>query len=121
MTADRLTACQTGDGLVHHSLENRSRQVFLGSTFVDQRLDICLGKYTASGGDRINCLIILCVFVQSGCICLDEGCHLVDKRTCTTGTDTVHTLFHITALEINDLRILTAKLDSNIGLWCIVL
>ena len=63
MTADRLTACQTGDGLVHHSLENRSRQVFLGSTFVDQRLDICLGKYTAARGDRIERFIIFRIFV----------------------------------------------------------
>ena len=54
MTADRLTACQTGDGLVYHSLENRSRQVFLGSTFVDQGLDIGLGKYTTAGGNGVE-------------------------------------------------------------------
>ena len=63
MTADRLTACQTGDGLVHHSLKNRSGQVFLGSTFVDQGLDIGLGKYTAAGRDGVERFIILRIFV----------------------------------------------------------
>ena len=63
MTADRLTACQAGNGLVHHSLENRSGQVFLGSTFVDQRLDIGLGKYTAAGRDGVEGFIIFRIFV----------------------------------------------------------
>ena len=63
MTADRLTACQTGDGLVHHSLENRSGQVFLGSTFVDQWLDISLGKYTTAGSNGVERFIIFCIFV----------------------------------------------------------
>ena len=43
-------------------------------------------------------------------------CHLVDKGSGTAGADTVHTLLHITALKIDDLGILTAELDGNIGL-----
>ena len=40
MTADRFSAGKSTDGLVDNCLENRSRQVFFGSTVVDQRLDI---------------------------------------------------------------------------------
>ena len=40
MTADRFSAGQSTDGLVDNCLENRSRQVFFGSTIVDQRLDV---------------------------------------------------------------------------------
>ena len=121
MSADRFAAGKTADRLIDNCLENRSRQIFSGSTFVDQGLDICFGKYTASCSDRVDCLVIFGIFVQSCCISLDERCHLVDKRTGTTCTDTIHTLFYITAFKINDLRIFTAKLDGNIGLWCIVL
>ena len=58
MTADRLTACQTVYGLVHHSLKNRSGQVFLGSTFVDQGLDIGLGKYTAQASGIFMMMVV---------------------------------------------------------------
>ncbi len=47
--ADWFSAGKTTDGLVDNSLENRSRQVFFGSTVIDQRLDICLGKYATAG------------------------------------------------------------------------
>ncbi len=49
-------------------------------------------------------------------IALPFSCHLVDKRSGTTGTDTVHTLFDVAALKVNDLGVLTAELDGNIGL-----
>ena len=51
---------------------------------------------------------------------LDQGCHLINERTCTAGTDTVHTLFDITAFKIDDLGIFSAELDCNIGLWRIM-
>ena len=51
------------DGLVDDCLENRSRQVFFGSTVIDQRLDICLGKYTAAGRDGVEGFIIFRIFV----------------------------------------------------------
>ena len=40
------------------------------------------------------------------------------KEPGTACTDTVHTLFYVSVFEINDLGILTAKLDGNICLWC---
>ena len=63
MPPDRFTTCQSGNGLVHHSLKNRSGQVFLGSAFVDQRLDIGLGKYAAAGRDGVEGFIIFRIFV----------------------------------------------------------
>ena len=71
--------------------------------------------------DRVDGLVILGVFIQTCRIRLDEGCHLVDKRTGTAGTDAVHTLLDIAALKIDDLGILTTELDGNIGLRCIML
>ena len=116
MPANRFAAGQTGDGLVHHSLKDGSGQVFLGGTFIDQGLNIRLGKYTAACGDGIERLIILRIFVETGSICLNERSHLVDKGTGTAGTDAVHTLFHITALKIDDFGILSTQLDGYIGL-----
>ena len=63
MTADRFSAGKTTDGLVDNCLENRSRQVFFGSTVVDQRLNVRFGKYTTTCGNWINCLIISSVFI----------------------------------------------------------
>ena len=116
MSTDRLTTCQSGDCLIDNRLENRCWQVFLRCTLVDQRLDICLRKHTTTGSDRIKSFIILCIFIQARCIRLKQGCHLVNKGTCTAGTDTVHSLFNITAFKINDLGIFSAKLNSNICL-----
>ena len=65
MSADGLTAGKTGDGLVYHCLENGGRKVFLGSAVVDQRLNICFGKYTAAGCDGIEGLVIFGIFVQT--------------------------------------------------------
>ena len=116
MTADRLAAGKTGNGLVYNCLENGSGKILLGGTVVDQRLDVSLGKYTAAGCDGIKRLVILRIFIQPGGICLKQGSHLIDERTGTSCTDTIHTLFNIAAFEVDDLGILTAKLDGNISL-----
>ena len=116
MTADRLAAGKTGNGLVYNCLENGSGKILLGGTVVDQRLDVSLGKYTAASCDGIKRLVILRIFIQSGGICLKQGSHLINERTGTACADTIHTLFNIAALEVDDLGILTAKLDGNISL-----
>ena len=121
MSTDRLTAGKTTDRLVDNGLKDRSGEIFTGCAFVDQGLDICLGKYTASGSNRVDCFIIFGKFIQAGCIRLDEGRHLVDERTGTAGTDSVHTLLNVTAFEVDDLGIFAAELDRNICLWCIML
>ena len=121
MAADRFTAGKAADRLVDHRLENGGGQIFSGSTLVDQRLDIRLGKNAAAGGDRVDGLVIFGVFIQTGRIRLDEGRHLVDKGTGTAGADTVHTLLDISALKIDDLGVLAAELDGNVCLGRIVL
>ena len=121
MSTDRFTAGKTADGLVYHCLEDRRRKVFLGGSFVDQRLNVRLGKHTAAGRDGIERLIIFCVLVQTGGIRLQERSHLVDKRTCTSGTDSVHALFDISAFKINDLGVLAAQFNGNVCLGRIVL
>ena len=117
MTADWLTTGEAADRLVDDRLKDGGGKILAGSSLVDERLDIGLCKYTTARCDRIDCLVILGVLVQTGRIRLDERCHLIDKGTGTAGTDSVHTLFYIAALEVDDLGILTAKLDGYIGLW----
>ena len=56
------------------------------------------------------------VFVQADCVCLKQGCHLVDKRTGTSGADPIHTLLNGTSLKINNLGVFTAKFDCDICL-----
>ena len=116
MTANRLAAGKTGNGLVYNCLENGSGKILLSGTIVDQRLDISLGKYTAAGCDGVKRFVILRVFVQPGSISLKQGCHLIDERTGTSCADTIHTLLNIAAFEVDDLGILTAKFDGNISL-----
>ena len=116
MTANRLAAGKTGNGLVYNCLENGSGKILLGGTIVDQRLDVSLGKYAAAGCDGVKRFVILRVFVQPGSISLKQGCHLIDERTGTSCADTIHTLLNIAAFEVDDLGILTAKLDGNISL-----
>ena len=121
MSPDRLSTGKTTDSLVYHCLEDGRCQVFLGSAVIDQRLDVRLGKYTASCSNGVKCLIVLRIFVQTRCVCLKERSHLVDKRACASCTDAVHTLFNISAFKINNLGILTAKFDGYIGLRSIIL
>ena len=66
IAADRLAAGQTADGLVDNRLENGGGQILFGSAFVDQRLDIRLGENAAAGRDRIDCLVIFRVLIQTG-------------------------------------------------------
>jgi hypothetical protein len=47
ITANWLAAGKTADGLINYCLEDRSGEVFLGCTVVDERLNIGFGKYTA--------------------------------------------------------------------------
>ena len=79
VTADRLTACKTGYGLVDYGLENGSSQIFLGCPVIDEGLDIRLGKYTASGSYCVQTVVILCIFVKSGSVSHEQRGHLVDE------------------------------------------
>ena len=68
VSADRLAAGETADGLVYDCLEDRGGEVLTGSPIVDQRLDIGFREYAAAGSDRVDRLIIFCIFIQTGSI-----------------------------------------------------
>ncbi|MNC12652.1 hypothetical protein D3C75_603760 [compost metagenome] len=53
--------------------------------------------------------------VKSGRVCLQQGSHLIDERSGTACTGGVHPLLNA-AVQINDLGILSAKLNCCIAL-----
>ena len=112
---DRLAAGKAGNGLVHHRLKDGGRQIRPGRTLVDEGLDVRLGKYAAAGGNGIDLPIVGRLLVQTGGIRLQQRRHLVNKRTGTAGTHTVHPLFDPVG-KIDDLGVLTAQLDGHIRL-----
>ena len=116
-SANGLSAGKTRYRLIDHRLKDRCGKICRGRPLIDKRLNIGLGKHTATCGDRIDFLIVFRCLVESFGIGLQECRHLIDKRTRTARTHTVHAFFK-TAREIDDLRILTAKLDGNVSLRC---
>ena len=117
MSPNRFTTGKTADGLIYHCLENGSSQVLFRSSVIDQGLDICFGKNTASGCNGIKGLIIFCIFVQPWSVCLKERRHLVDEGTGTAGTDAVHALFYVASFKVNDLGVFASQLNGNICFW----
>ena len=117
VAANRFSAGQTGDGLVYNRLEDRSREILAGRTLVDERLYVRLREYAAARRNRINSFIALRVVVETRGIRLEEGCHLVDEGTRSARADTVHTLVYA-AGEVDNLCVLAAELNRDIGLRC---
>ena len=115
MPPNGLAAGKAADGLVYHRLKDGGGQILLGSALVDQGLDVGFGKDTAPGRNGIEGVIAFGVFVETGCVGLQEGCHLVDEGAGAACTDSVHPLFHIASLKIDDLGILASELDSHVG------
>ena len=96
-------------------MENGSRDVFLACALVQQGLHVGLGEHTATACDRIDGLVTFGQLVQTARIGVEQRSHLVDERTSTTCAGAVHALFDRLA-EVDDLRILAAKLDCDVGL-----
>ena len=115
MTANRFAAGKAGDGLVHNCLENRSREVFAGRALVDERLNVRLRKHTAARRNRVNGLVVLRIVVETRGIRLEQRSHLIDERTRAARADAVHALVNA-AGEVDDLCVLTAELDCDVGL-----
>ena len=113
--ADRPAAREAADGLRDDRLENGSRDVFLARTLVEQGLHVGLGKHAATARNRIDGRVAFGQLVQTARIGVEQRCHLVDERAGTTSARAVHALFDRLA-EVDDLRILAAKLDCDIGL-----
>ncbi len=60
-------------------------------------------------------MIVLCQFVQAGRIGFQQRRHLVDKRPRAARAHAVHALFQ-SAGEIDNLRVLAAQFDGDVGL-----
>ena len=113
---DGAALCQTGDGLVDHSLIDTGGDVLGAGTLIDQRLHITFGKHAAAGGDGIGTLRLLCSLVHFIGAHLQQGSHLVDESTGAAGTAAVHA--HLGAVgQKQDLGVLAAQLNDAIGLW----
>ena len=115
MAADGATARQTRDGLRHHGLEDGGGHVLGTGALVQQRLDIGFGEHAAAAGDGIDVLGALCELVQPRGIRVQQGCHLVDERAGAAGARAVHALLDA-RVEVDDLGVLAAELDGDIGL-----
>ena len=113
--ADRTTACQAGDGLRHDGLEDGCRYVFAMGALVDERLHVGLGEHAAAACDRIDGPAALRELVQAGRIGVEQGRHLIDESTRAAGARAVHALLDA-LVEIDDLGVLAAELDDDVGL-----
>ena len=63
VSADRFAAGQAGNRLIDNCLENRCGKIFLCRSLVDQRLDVGFCEDTAARCDRVEGLIIFCLFI----------------------------------------------------------
>ena len=114
-----LAAGQAGNGLIHHRLKNRGRQIRVCGPLVNQGLDVRLREHTTAGGNGIDLPVVFCLFVQAPGVNLQQRGHLIDEGAGTAGADTVHPLLQA-AGEIDDFRILTAQLNCHIRLRIVV-
>ena len=119
-SAYRLSAGKSRDSLIYYRLEYRGGKVCLCRALVYQRLNVCLCKNSASCRDRIYHIVVLRLAIKSLGICLKERRHLIDKRSRAARANAVHSLLKA-AREVYYLRILAAKLDSDVGLGCYAL
>ena len=115
VAADRLAAGKARDGLVDDCLKDGGGKVRLGRPLVDEGLDVRLGKHAAARGDGIDLLILLRLAVKARGVGLQKRRHLVNERAGAACADAVHALLK-RRTEVDDLRVLAAKLDGHIGL-----
>ena len=114
VAADGTAARQARDGLGHDGLEDGGSHVFGAGALVEQRLHVGLGKDTAAAGDRIDGGGVGRELVEAAGVGVEQGCHLVDERTRAAGAGAVHALLDA-VIEVDDLGILAAQLDGDIG------
>lgn len=110
----RTAAGETGNGLVHHGLENGKGNIFMGGPLIQQSLDVCFGKYAAAGGNGINPFRFGSQLSKTGGVHGKKGGHAVDKGTGAAGAGAVHPLVHAVP-KIGNLLIFPAQLDDHIG------
>ena len=114
MPPDGPAAGETGDGLSHHRLEDGGGDVLLARALVQKRLNIGLGEHAAAARDGVDGLMIGRQLVQAAGIRVQKGRHLVDEGARAAGAGAVHALLD-TVVEVDDLRVLAAQLDGDVG------
>ena len=114
VAADGTAARQARDGLGHDSLEDGGGHVLGAGALVEQRLHVGLGKDAAAAGDGIDGGGVGRELVEAAGVGVQQGCHLVDERTRAAGAGAVHALLDA-VIEVDDLGVLAAQLDSDIG------
>lgn len=114
VAADGTAARQTRDGLSHDGLEDGSGDVLGTGAFVEQRLHVGLGKDAAAAGDGIDGGGVGRELVEAARVGVQQGCHLVDEGARTAGAGAVHALLDA-VIEVDDLGVLAAKLDGDVG------
>ena len=114
VAADGTAACQARDGLGHDGLEDGGSHVLGAGALVEQRLHVGLGKNAAAAGDGIDGGGVGRELVEAARVGVQQGCHLVDERARAAGAGAVHALLDA-VVEIDDLGVLAAQLDSDIG------
>ena len=114
VAADGTAARQARDGLGHDGLEDGSGDVLGTGAFVEQRLHVGLGKNAAAAGDGIDGGGVGREFVKAAGVGVQQGCHLIDERARAAGAGAVHALLDA-VVEVDDLGVLAAQLDGNIG------
>ena len=114
VAADGTAACQARDGLGHDGLEDGGSHVLGAGALVEQRLHVGLGKNAAATGDGIDGGGVGRELVEAAGIGVQQGCHLVDERARTAGAGAVHALLDA-VVEVDDLGVLAAQLDGDIG------
>ena len=115
MAADGPAACQTGNGLGHNRLEDGSGNVFPLRTLVQKRLDVGFRENAATARDGIQDGVLGGQIIQTGSVGIKQCRHLVDEGAGTARTGSVHALFDA-VVEVDDLRILAAQFDGDVGL-----
>ena len=115
MAADGLAAGKTRDRLVDDRLKDRGGKVGLRRALVDEGLNVRLCEHAAARGDGVDLLVVRGLAVKTRGVGLQKSGHLVDERAGAAGADAVHALLE-PALEVDDLGVLTAKLDGDVHL-----
>ena len=95
-------------------MEDGSRHVLGAGALVEQRLDIGLGKDAAAAGNGIDGGGIGRELVEAARVGVQQGCHLIDECARTAGAGAVHALLDA-VVEVDDLGVLAAQLDGDIG------
>ena len=115
VAADGVAARQARDGLVRDGLEDRGGDVGGCGTLVEQRLDVGLGEHAAAARDGVDVRGLLGKLVQAAGVGVQKARHLVDERARAARARAVHALLDA-VVEVDDLGVLAAELDGDVGL-----